>query len=73
MNKNENSVDKTVIIINNSPIEIGHVLLVPEINSCLNQVRVSITKLYEAFKFHFKILTRYSTKVQLKKQFKYLY
>ena len=30
--------DQHVLIINNSPIEYGHSLLVPSINSCLPQV-----------------------------------
>jgi diadenosine tetraphosphate (Ap4A) HIT family hydrolase len=30
--------EQTFIIINNSPIETGHVLLVPKIHECKNQV-----------------------------------
>ena len=47
-----NDDDETFIIINNSPIERGHVLLVPKINQNLNQVLSEVF----IFEYEFSII-----------------
>lgn len=39
--ENDNTETGTYVIINNSPIDMGHVLLVPRLYSSLNQVPMS--------------------------------